>query len=50
MDDYLHRLVAKAETLTVGNPATAEVSLGPIIDTKQRDRIDALVTDSVAAE
>jgi benzaldehyde dehydrogenase (NAD) len=48
-DDYVHRLVAKAETLTVGNPATADVSLGPIIDAKQRDRIHALVTDSVAA-
>jgi benzaldehyde dehydrogenase (NAD) len=48
-DDYVHRLVAKAETLTVGNPATAEVSLGPIIDAKQRDRIHQLVTDSVAA-
>jgi benzaldehyde dehydrogenase (NAD) len=48
-DDYVHRLVAKAETLTVGNPATADVSLGPIIDAKQRDRIHALVTDSVGA-
>ena len=40
-DDYVHRLVAKAETLTVGNPTTAEVSLGPMIDAKQRDRIHA---------
>ena len=46
----MHRLVAKAETLTVGNPMTGdEVSLGPIIDAKQRDRIHGLVTDSVAA-
>ena len=35
--------------LTVGNPATGDVSLGPIIDAKQRDRIHALVTDSVGA-
>jgi benzaldehyde dehydrogenase (NAD) len=48
-DDYVYRLVAKAETLTVGNPMTGDVSLGPIIDAKQRDRIHALVTDSVAA-
>ena len=48
-DDYVYRLVAKAETLTVGNPMTADVSLGPVIDAKQRDRIHALVTDSVAA-
>jgi benzaldehyde dehydrogenase (NAD) len=48
-DDYVHRLVAKAETLTVGNPMTGDVSLGPVIDAKQRDRIHALVTDSVAA-
>jgi len=48
-DDYVRRLVAKAETLTVGNPNTGDVSLGPVIDAKQRDRIHGLVTDSVAA-
>src|SRR4029078_2430449 len=48
-DDYLYRLVAKAETLTVGNPMNGDWSLDPIIDAKQRDRIHALVTESVAA-
>jgi benzaldehyde dehydrogenase (NAD) len=48
-DDYVHRLVAKAETLTVGNTVTRDVSMGPLIDARQRDRIHALVTDSVAA-
>jgi len=48
-DDYVQRLVAKAGTLTVGNPMTGDVSLGPLIDATQRDRVHALVTDSVAA-
>jgi benzaldehyde dehydrogenase (NAD) len=48
-DDYVQRLVAKADTLTVGNPMTGDVSLGPMIDAKQRDRVHSLVTESVAA-
>jgi acyl-CoA reductase-like NAD-dependent aldehyde dehydrogenase len=41
-DNYVHRLVGKAETLTVGNPMTGDVSLGPLIDANQRDRVHAL--------
>jgi benzaldehyde dehydrogenase (NAD) len=48
-DEYFEKLVASAEDLTVGNPATADVDLGPIIDEHQRDRIHSLVTDSAAA-
>jgi benzaldehyde dehydrogenase (NAD) len=33
----------------VGNPATEQVALGPIIDEGQRDRVHSIVTDSVAA-
>ncbi|MDQ4489374.1 benzaldehyde dehydrogenase [Sinomonas sp. ASV486] len=47
-DDYVAELSAKAENLPVGDPATSEVALGPIIDEAQRDKIDCLVQDAVA--
>jgi len=48
-DDYVAALVGKAEHLPVGNPATEQVALGPIIDAKQRDKVHDLVTASVDA-
>jgi benzaldehyde dehydrogenase (NAD) len=45
----IQRLVAKATHLPVGNGATGQVALGPLIDTKQRDRVHAMVQDSVKA-
>jgi benzaldehyde dehydrogenase (NAD) len=48
-DDYTAKLAEHAEHLPVGNPATDQVALGPIIDEKQRDRVHGIVTDSVAA-
>jgi benzaldehyde dehydrogenase (NAD) len=45
----IDRMVAKATHLPVGNGATGQVALGPVIDAKQRDRIHQLVQDSVAA-
>jgi len=48
-DDYTAKLAEHAEHLPVGNPATDQVALGPIIDEKQRDRVHAIVTDSVKA-
>jgi len=42
------RLVAKATHLPVGNGATGQVAIGPLIDARQRDRVHALVQDSVA--
>jgi benzaldehyde dehydrogenase (NAD) len=48
-DAYIEALSAKAEALPVGNPATDQVALGPIIDAKQRDKIHALVILSVDA-
>jgi benzaldehyde dehydrogenase (NAD) len=45
----VERLAAKADGLLVGNPATEQVALGPIIDATQRDRVHHLVTSSVAA-
>ncbi|MBN6041841.1 benzaldehyde dehydrogenase [Amycolatopsis sp. 195334CR] len=46
-DEYVARLAEKADGLPVGNPATEQVALGPIIDGAQRDKIHHLVTSSV---
>jgi benzaldehyde dehydrogenase (NAD) len=48
-DAYVERLTATAEKLTVGDPAQGAVSLGPIIDARQRDKIHHFVTSSVDA-
>jgi len=41
--------VAKAQHLPVGDGASGQVALGPLIDAKQRDRVHAIVQDSIAA-
>jgi len=43
------RLVAKAQQLPVGDGATGQVALGPLIDERQRDRVHAAVLASVRA-
>jgi benzaldehyde dehydrogenase (NAD) len=43
------RLVAKATHLPLGNGATGQVALGPLIDARQRDRVHAVVQDSMKA-
>ncbi len=48
-DDYVTRLAEKASHLPVGDPASGQVALGPIIDERQRDKVHDLVTTSVAA-
>ena len=48
-DDYVARLADKADHLPVGDPATSQVALGPVIDAGQRDKIHSLVTASVDA-
>ncbi|WP_327585633.1 benzaldehyde dehydrogenase [Nonomuraea sp. NBC_00507] len=48
-EEYVERLAAKADALPVGDPATGQVALGPLIDPGQRDRVHRLVTDSVSA-
>lgn len=48
-DEYVERLTASANRLSVGDGATSDAALGPIIDAHQRDRIHSLVTDSVSA-
>lgn len=46
-DDYVAALAEKAKNVPVGNPATEQVALGPIIDENQLKKIDSLVQDSV---
>ncbi len=46
--EYSALLAQHAEHLPVGNPATEQVALGPIIDERQRDSIHAMVEASVA--
>ncbi|MDF5756902.1 aldehyde dehydrogenase family protein [Spongiactinospora sp. TRM90649] len=46
-DDFVERLAAKAAALTVGDPASGQVALGPVIDEGQRGKIHRLVTASV---
>ncbi|MGH8867052.1 MAG: benzaldehyde dehydrogenase [Actinomycetes bacterium] len=48
-DAYVERLADKASHLPVGDPATQQVALGPVIDEKQRDHVHGLVTASVDA-
>ncbi|QNB13149.1 benzaldehyde dehydrogenase [Paraburkholderia tropica] len=38
-DRFVEKLVAKAKGLTVGDPATENVALGPIINAAQRDHV-----------
>ena len=47
--EYVTRLAALADGLSVGDPAAGPVALGPIIDARQRDKIHDLVTTSVTA-
>lgn len=42
------RLVAKATHLPVGDGASGQVALGPMIDAKQLQRFDSVIKDSVA--
>jgi benzaldehyde dehydrogenase (NAD) len=48
-DEYVARLADKAAHLPVGDPASGQVALGPVIDERQRDKVHALVAGSVEA-
>lgn len=48
-DEYTERLSDIAANLTVGDPAEEDVDLGPLISSRQLERVDALVRDSVGA-
>jgi len=44
----LQRLVGKATHLPVGDGASGQVALGPMIDAKQLERFDRVIQDSIA--
>lgn len=48
-DAIRERLVGKAMHLPVGDGASGQVALGPMIDLKQLQRFDGVVKDSIAA-
>ncbi len=48
-EQYLAALTERAARLTVGNPATTEGALGPIINQKQVERVQRIVDETVAA-
>ena len=48
-DAIRERMVGKATHLPVGDGASGQVALGPLIDAKQLQRFDAIVKDSVKA-
>ncbi len=48
-EEYLAALVERAQRLPVGNPATEEVALGPMINEKQVKRLESIVDDTVSA-
>lgn len=47
-EEFVARLVEKARAMPVGDPLGRNVALGPIINTKQRDSVHAIVQDSIA--
>ena len=48
-DEYVRLLAEKASQLPVGDPMDASNALGPLIDARQRDRVDGLVKDALAS-
>jgi benzaldehyde dehydrogenase (NAD) len=48
-EKYLAALAERAGHLPVGNPATSEVALGPIINAKQIERVQRIVDETVGA-
>jgi benzaldehyde dehydrogenase (NAD) len=48
VEEYTAALVERAQRLPVGNPATDEVALGPIINEKQIARVQQIVDETVA--
>ncbi|MEW2624103.1 aldehyde dehydrogenase family protein [Streptomyces sp. NPDC048106] len=47
--EYTARLAELAEKAVAGDPLDTSVTIGPLIDERQRDRVHRLVTDSLAA-
>jgi benzaldehyde dehydrogenase (NAD) len=47
-DAYVAGLAARAQAITVGNTCTEEVGLGPMINSRQRERAERLLAQAVA--
>ncbi|HVC88194.1 MAG TPA: benzaldehyde dehydrogenase [Gaiellaceae bacterium] len=48
VDDYVAALAARAGHLPVGDPASGQVALGPLINEKQAERVQKIVDETVA--
>ncbi|ETK31724.1 aldehyde dehydrogenase family protein [Microbispora sp. ATCC PTA-5024] len=48
-DRYVAALAARADAITVGNPHTEPVGLGPMINERQRRRAEEMLEEAVAA-
>jgi benzaldehyde dehydrogenase (NAD) len=48
-DEFTRRLAERAAHLPVGDPASGQVALGPVINQKQLERVRGIVADSVKA-
>jgi aldehyde dehydrogenase (NAD+)/betaine-aldehyde dehydrogenase len=48
-DDFLARLKRKAEAIVIGDPQDPATEMGPLATARQRERIEAIVAESVAA-
>jgi benzaldehyde dehydrogenase (NAD) len=48
-DAYVKRLVERTQNLPVGDPATGQVALGPLINDQQLERVSGIVDRSVKA-
>jgi benzaldehyde dehydrogenase (NAD) len=48
-DQLIEKMVEKANHLPVGNPATEQVALGPLINEHQLQRVHSIVQDTVKA-
>jgi len=48
-DAFVKKLVVKAASLKVGNPASGDVALGPLINATQRDHVARVVADAQKA-
>ncbi|HEU4961978.1 MAG TPA: benzaldehyde dehydrogenase [Sphingomonas sp.] len=48
-DDYIELLARKAKALPIGDPFRSDVAIGPIINSKQIERVHKIVGDTVEA-
>ncbi|TPI11614.1 aldehyde dehydrogenase [Mesorhizobium sp. B4-1-3] len=48
-DDFLSRLKRKAESIVIGDPQDPATEMGPLATSRQREKIEAIVAESLAA-